>query len=176
LNLVQRIDIRISELPENQVIGVQLRHERLNLSQVWYMTRPPALESLSLEILVRGATTEQFLRTNVERGIEPVRQIHSRAGKCAQSNEHKNLDDLPADGDVAVSVARSSGSIRSLPRLSERCVSINMGELRDSGRKCGLLSTVRYEHRRGTRRIEERIQPDYVGGCGLHRLARSSHI
>jgi hypothetical protein len=35
LNLVQRIDIWLSELPENQVIGVQLRHERLNLSQVW---------------------------------------------------------------------------------------------------------------------------------------------
>ena len=125
---------------------------------------------------VGGATTEHFLRTNVERGIEPVRHIHWRAGKCAQSNEYKSLDDLPADGDVAVSVARSSGSIRSLARLSERCVSINMGELRDSGSKCGLLSTFRYERRRGTRRIEKRIQPDYVGRSGLHRLARSSHI
>ena len=110
------------------------------------------------------------------RGIESVRQINWRAGKCAQSNEHKSLDDLPADGDVAVSVARPSGSIRSLARLSERCVSVNMGELRDSGRKRGLLFTVCYECRGGTRRIEERIQPDHLGRCGLHHLARSSHI
>ena len=118
LNLVQRIDIRISELPENQVIGVQLRHGRLNLSQEWYMTRPPALESWSLRDSCTWRNHREFLRTNAERGVEPVRQIHWRAGKFAQSNEHQSLDDLPADGDAAVSVARSSGSIRSLARLS----------------------------------------------------------
>ena len=70
----------------------------------------------------------------------------------------------------------SSGSIRFLARLSERCVSIDLGELRDFGRKRSLLSIVCYERRGGVGRVPERIQCDYLDRCGLHHLARSSHI
>jgi len=54
-------------------------------------------------------------------------------------------------------IARPCGSIRSLPGFGARSIGIDLGQLRDPGRKCGLFPLVCYQCRGSAGRIDERF-------------------